>query len=220
MYCRDLTAHTVPTRTNWAKTSSPAGRSSRQIRKVLTVAAKSDNNSDEKKTAGDEQARDVKTSKEVEDQEVPTTVEERGETDADAAGEKAGAVKDGDSGALEDGDEVEGEDAGFLGTVAERDSKGREVDVPWVYLTADHLPRTSDSDDPAKSWTAQDASGARDEVVALVEVAGTPGQTFRVSELPNREVAEAAGVDYNLFVSGLPVRPDVDDEAPRKGTPA
>lgn len=192
------------------------------------MAEKNDAKKDEKK-AGDEQARDVKTSKEVEDQEVPTKPEVRGETDADAAGEKAGVVKDGDTGALDDGASVEDEDFGWDGSVAERNAGGDEFDVPYAYLTADHLPRprTSDSDDPNKSWTAQEATGERKDhegnaldPVALVEVHGTPGQTFRARELPNRKVAEAAGVDYNTFVSGLPVRPDVDDEAPRKGIPA
>jgi hypothetical protein len=121
-----------------------------------------------------------------------------------------------------DGDSVE---AG-AGVVVERNLDGDEYEVPYALVTGADLARTSDSDDPAKSWTAQHATGEREDEdgntdpVALVPVEGTPGQTFRVRELPDRDVAEAAGIDYDQWVSGLPVRADVPNEAPRKGIPA
>lgn len=120
---------------------------------------------------------------------------------------------------------------GALGVVTERDVHGDEYDVPWLYLTAAEVEatpaRTSDWDDNGRSWTAQEVNGERKDEddndlapVALVEVEATPGQVFRVRELPNRKVAEAAGIDYAQWVTGLPVRPDVVDEQPRRGTPA
>lgn len=198
--------------------------------------------SDEKKTAGKDESKTTQTTKQAEEQEVSETVEERGETDAKAAasGGSVGAVHDGDvvgDSEDEDGysdavDEYEdGKVEGAQGTVAERNLAGDEYDTPWAYVqpTAEGLARvrTSDSDDPARSWDAQQAGGERkteddEEVgpVALVEVESTPGQTFRVSELPNRAVAEAAGINYDQWVAGLPVRADVPDEAPRRGIPA
>lgn len=194
--------------------------------------------SDEKKTAGKDESKTTQTTKQAEENEVPTKVEERGETDAKAAasGGSVGAVRDGDVVGDEDDkdaakvvDSYEGGEAeGALGTVAERNNKGEEFDAPWTYLTPDpqekqSLLRTSDSDDPARSWNAQKAAGSEDSdeaPEALVEVQGTPGQTFRVRELPNRAVVEAAGINYDAWVAGLPVRADVPDEAPRKGIPA
>jgi hypothetical protein len=158
------------------------------------VATKSQ--SDEKKTAGKDESKDTQTTKQAKEEQdaLPTKPEARGETDAKADGSKVGAV---------------------------RNAAGDEFDVPYVQLTSDHLPRTSDSDDPNKSWTAQDAGEREDEdAVALVAVRGTPGQTFRVRELPNKAVVEAAGINYEEWVAGLPVRADVEHEAARKGIPA
>lgn len=115
-----------------------------------------------------------------------------------------------------------------VGTTVEADRDGQKYDAPYTLLTPQNaVARTSDSDDPAKDWTAQHASGERKDeegktldAVALTPVAGTPGQTFTVGELPEREVAEKAGVNYDQFVAGLPVRGTVKDEAPRRGTPA
>jgi hypothetical protein len=193
---------------------------------------------DETKTAGKDTSKDTQTTKQAEEKQddLSTKVEERGETDAEgaASGSVVGGVQDGDTGL----DDVDGEKAdlldyedevdGVVGTVAERNAKGDEFDVPYLYVTAaDVKPRTSDSDDPAKDWTAQHAGGEREDEdgnaldpVALVPVEQTPGQTFRVRELPNRDVAKAAGIDYDQWISGLPVRADVEDEAPRKGIPA
>lgn len=200
------------------------------------MAAKSNAKSD--KTAGKDESKDTQTTKQAEESNVPDSVEERGDTDAKAAasGSSVGAVKDGDTG-LDDAYDDDDKDAEFpvaddgvegaVGTVAERDREGDEYDVPYTLLTAQVLPRTSDSDDPAKDWTAQHAGGERKDeddndldAVALVPVQGTPGQTFRKRELPNRDVVEAAGIDYNQWVAGLPVRADVPDEAPRRGVPA
>ena len=189
--------------------------------------------SDDEKTAGADQSKDVETTKEAEEREVPEAAEERGKTDPEAAasGSVVGGVVDGDSG-LEDAEEAElpvadGKVEGGLGVVAERNVKGEERDVPWTYLTASNVARTSDSDDPQKSWTVQEAAEERKDEdgktldpVALTPVQATPGQTFRVSELPNVEVVKAAGIDHEQWFAGLPVRPDVEDEAPRKGIPA
>ena len=224
---------------NWAKTLSQAGPSSRPTRKVITTVATDKN---DKKTAGKDESRKQETSEQakVEQEKVPTEPEETGESDpkAAASGSEVGAVRDGDTGLDgedgEDGEDgyddlvaVEKEADGALGTVAERNLDGENFDVPWLYVTADVLPRTSDSDDETRSWTAQHAGGEREDEdgnsldpVALVEVVGTPGQTFRVRELPNRKVAEAAGIDYDQWVAGLPVRADVPGEAPRRGIPA
>ena len=191
---------------------------------------------DETKTAGDDKSKTTQTTKQAEEKSdaTPTTVEERGETDAKgaASGSVEGGVRDGDSGLddteLDDWSEEADED-GVVGTVAEKDLEGNEYDVPYAYVTADAVgpARTSDSDDPAKDWTAQHALGLREDedgnevgAVALIDVEATPGQTFKVSELPNKDVAEAAGIDYAQWVSGLPVRADVENEAPRKGIPA
>jgi hypothetical protein len=193
---------------------------------------------DDTKTAGEDKSNTTQTTMQAEDKQddLSTKTEERPETDAEAAasGSSVGAVKDGDTGL----DDVDGEEAdlldyedeveGVVGSVAERGLDGEEYDAPYAYVTAaDVKPRTSDSDDPAKDWTAQHASGEREDEdgnsldpVALVPVEQTPGQTFRVRELPNKDVAEAAGIDYAQWVSGLPVRADVPDEAPRKGIPA
>lgn len=193
---------------------------------------------DDTKTAGEDKSKTTQTTTQAEERQdaLSTKSEERPETDAKAAasGSSVGAVKDGDTGL----DDVDGEEAdllgfedevdGVVGSVAERNLKGDEFNVPYAYVTgADVQPRTSDSDDPARDWTAQHASGEREDEdgntldpEALVPVEQTPGQTFRVRELPNKDVAEAAGIDYAQWVSGLPVRADVEDEAPRKGIPA
>jgi hypothetical protein len=186
--------------------------------------------SDETKTAGKDESKDAQTTKEAREEKdaLPTEPEARGETDAKADGSKVGAVRDGDvvgddDSKTEDVVDVKGGESEFLpdGLVAERNAAGDEFDVPYVQLTSDHLPRTSDSDDPNKSWTAQDAGEREDEdAVALVAVRGTPGQTFRVRELPNKAVVEAAGINYEEWVAGLPVRADVEHEAARKGIPA
>jgi hypothetical protein len=199
------------------------------------VTARKDKSEKDEKTAGTDESKTTATTKEVEDNEVPTSPEERGETDAKAAasGNSVGAVKDGDVGGEDEVvEEVDtfsdGSVDGALGTVPERNAKGDEYDSPWVYLTADHaLVRTSDSDDPAKDWTAQHAGGERKDEdgndldpVALVAVQGVPGQTFRATELPNVDVMEEAGIDSQQWLAGLPVRADVPDEAPRRGIPA
>lgn len=203
------------------------------------TARKTKSEQDETKTAGEDKSKDVQTTQQAEEKAdaTPTSVEERGETDADAAasGGSVGAVHDGDSlGDLDDEDGYEtledvadGSVEGAVGVVAERNLDGDEYDAPYTLLTASDLARTSDSDDPGKDWTAQHAGGEREDEdgnnldpVALVPVEGTPGQTFRVRELPSREVVEAAGINYDQWVSGLPVRADVPNEAPRKGIPA
>ena len=204
------------------------------------MATKSQNKTaDEKKTAGEDKSKDVQTTDqaaEKQDALQDAKVEERGETDAKAAasGGSVGAVRDGDSNVVDKDDDERDSDfdadafedgsvAGASGVVAERNAEGDEFDVPYAYVTAADLARTSDSDDPAKDWTAQHAAEERedqDHPVALVPVEGTPGQTFRVRELPNREVVEAAGINYEQWVAGLPVRADVPNEAPRKGIPA
>ena len=115
---------------------------------------------------------------------------------------------------------------GAEGAVDERDQSGKKFKVPYVHLTTEKKARTSDSDDPAKNWTAQDAQGVHENedgekvVKALTEVAAEPGQTFREDELPDRKVVEAAGIDYDQWVATLPVRATVKNEATRKGIPA
>lgn len=199
------------------------------------TAAETKAKKDDEKVAGADKSNDVETTKQADEKNaaLPAGPEAAGKTDPEAAadGSSTGAVHDGDS-LGEDFDEddfpVNGAGVdGTLGTVAEKDQSGEEYDVPWTYVIAADLPRTSDSDDDAKSWTVQeyaeeraDEDGNAIDPVALVPVQSEPGQTFRVSELPNREVAEAAGIDWKQFVTGLPVRADVDNEAPRKGIPA
>jgi hypothetical protein len=199
------------------------------------VTARNKKSEQDEKTAGTDESKTQQTTDQAaaEKEQVPTSPEERGETDAEgaASGNVLGGVRDGDSGWDDDETGLEYVDnesvEGALGTVPEKSVNGDEYDVPYLLLTSDNLPRTSDSDDPAKDWTAQHAGGEREDEdgnnldpVALVEVAGTPGQTFRVSELPNRDVVEAAGINYEQWVAGLPVRADAPDEAPRKGIPA
>lgn len=165
---------------------------------------------------------------------VPTGVTER--SDADKADVPTSPEKKDPENDLAAQNEEEYEEVGegvegALGVVSERDNDGNEYEVPWLYLTADTVEatpaRTSDWDDNQRSWTSQEVSAERKDddgndldAVALVDVEATPGQVFRVRELPNREVAEAAGIDYAQWVTGLPVRPDVENEAPRRGTPA
>jgi hypothetical protein len=203
------------------------------------VTARKSKNESEKDTALKDESKDVQTTKQADAaaDAVPTSAEKR-EVDDDRdvkagdVGTRTGLVVDGENDAFDnddddfeapvDGDSVE---AG-AGVVVERNLDGDEYEVPYALVTGADLARTSDSDDPAKSWTAQHATGEREDEdgntdpVALVPVEGTPGQTFRVRELPDRDVAEAAGIDYDQWVSGLPVRADVPNEAPRKGIPA
>jgi hypothetical protein len=193
---------------------------------------------DDDKVAGTDQSKTSQTSAQAEDNEVDEKATESGKTDVKgaASGSVVGGVVDGDSGFYDDDldkddrpeaeikdDKVEG----AVGTVVEHNRDGDQFDVPYTYLTPEYLPRTADSDDPAVDWTAQHATGERKDddgndldPVALVPVQGIPGQTFEVSELPNREVAEAAGIDYDQWVAGLPVRATVKDAAPRRGIPA
>jgi hypothetical protein len=200
-----------------------------------TKSEQDEKTTDETKTAGEDKSATDETTKQAAEREVPTTAEKRGETDAEGAatGSVEGGVVDGDSNALDEDDTTFSDDGASIegadGTVAEKDRDGNEVDVPYVTLTSDHVgkARTSDSDDPAKDWTAQHAGGEREDEngnaldpVALVPVQGTPGQTFTLDELPNRDVVEESGLDYDQFVSGLPVRATVDREAPRRGIPA
>lgn len=190
--------------------------------------------------AGEDKSKTTQTTKQAEEKDVATSAEKREatpeEVKAGAEDGNVGAVVDGESNAFEDDAEFSEDDfnedatiEGSSGTVTEKNLDGDEFEVPYVYLTAADLEpvRTSDSDDPAKSWTAQeyaeertDEDGNTKDPVALVPVEATPGQVFRVGELPNRAVAEAAGINYDQFVAGLPVRPDIANEAPRKGIPA
>ena len=197
--------------------------------------------SEKDQSALKDESKDVQTTKQAEaaDENVPTSAEKREvdedrEVKASEVGTRTGLVVDGENEAFdedadasvedfEDGGDVEG----AAGVVVERNLEGDEYEVPYVQLTAQDLkPRTSDSDDPAKDWTAQHASGEREDEdgntdpVALVPVEGTPGETFRARELPDRAVVEAAGIDYDQWVAGLPVRADVPNEAPRRGIPA
>lgn len=202
---------------------------------------------DEKTVGKDESVTQQTTEQQAEEQKnLPTSAEKRTESDPEAAaeGSTVGAVVGGDTGNSEDdedfdssfedfddadwGDDEDDEDAlAPLGTVVERDVEGKEYDAPYAYLTSDSLPkaRTSDSDDPGVSWTAQEVTEVREgedgekNPVALVDVQATPGQTFRYRELPNREVAEAAGINYDQWVAGLPVRADVPNEGLRQGLP-
>ncbi len=164
----------------------------------------------------------VETTKQAEEKDVVTSPEKVEKDEESAVFEEDAEYSDEDF--AEDG-KIEGSS----GSVFEKNLDGDEFEVPYVYLTAADLEpvRTSDSDDPAKSWTAQEyAESRKDEddndldPVALVPVEATPGQVFRVGELPDRKVAEAAGINYDQFVAGLPVRPDIPNEAPRKGIPA
>jgi hypothetical protein len=197
--------------------------------------------SEQDQSAVKDESTTVETTKQAEEREenLPTSAEKR-EVDEDRdvkpdeVGTSTGQVVHGQPEVFEDDADQSVEDfedggnvEGVVGAVYEVDIKGDEYEVPYILLTpADVAARTSDSDDPAKSWTAQHASGEREDEdgntdpVALVEVAGTPGETFRVRELPDREVVEAAGINYDQWVAGLPVRADVPDEAPRKGIPA
>lgn len=197
--------------------------------------------SEKDQSAVKDESKTVQTTKQAEEaKDSQITSAEKREVDkdrdvkADEVGTKTGLVVDGENDAFEDDAEYAAEDFEDGGTVSangavfERNVDGEEYEVPYVTLTeADLRPRTSDSDDPGKSWTAQEASGERADEdgntldpVALVPVEGTPGETFRVRELPDRKVVEAAGINYDLWVAGLPVRSDVPHEAPRRGIPA
>lgn len=198
--------------------------------------------SEKDQSAVKDESVNVQTTKQAEEKSdnLPTSAEKR-EVDEDhdikanEVGTRTGLVVDGENEVFdEDADlsDDDFEDGGSLdaatGAVIERNIEGDEYEVPYFALTgSDVSGRTSDADDPAKSWTAQEASGEREDEdgntldpVALVPVDGTPGQTFRVRELPNREVMEAAGVNFDQWVAGLPVRADVPNEAPRRGIPA
>jgi hypothetical protein len=197
--------------------------------------------SEKDQSAVKDESVDVQTTKQAEEAEenLPTSAEKREvdedrEVEASEVGTRTGLVVDGENDVFDEDAEYSDEDfeedgdvVSVAGAVYERNLEGDEYETPYTVLAAPDLkPRTSDSDDPAKSWTAQHASGEREDEdgntdpVALVEVAGTPGETFRVRELPDRKVVEAAGIDYDQWVSGLPVRADVPNEAPRKGIPA
>lgn len=166
------------------------------------------------KTAAKDESKDVTTTTEAEKQKVPIEPQTV-ETDKDKAGdgEYAGAVVYGDSG-FENPEALEpDEDAAVGGT-----TRVGTQEVPWAYITPEHFEdvsevRTSDSDDPAKSWTVQDRDGDGDDAVAvaLVPEVREPGQTFEVSELPNADAMENAGIDPVQFYSGLPVRTAVHD---------
>lgn len=183
--------------------------------------------SSDEKTAGADKSKTQQTTKQAEEQKVPTKVEERGESDVEgaASGNVAGGVVRGDT-AVDDSGFADGKADGSLGTVVETNRSREAFDVPWSYLTAEDVGertsvRTSDSDDPARSWTSQEAGEREDqEAVALTEVVGEPGQTFRVDELPNVEVMKAAGIDPGQWLAGVPVRANVPDEGHRRGIPA
>lgn len=168
------------------------------------------------KTKAAESEKDAKTADaadetKVEEKEVPTSAEKVEKDEESAVFDEDAEYSDED---FKDDGKIEGAE----GTVVEANVDGDQFDVPYVHIpNADIAPRTSDSDDPGKSWSAQenDLSPA-----TFDEGTHTPGQTFRVGELPDRKVAEAAGINYDQFVAGLPVRPNVPHEAPRKGIPA
>jgi hypothetical protein len=198
---------------------------------VATKKTADKSEKDDVKTAGQDESQDVQTSTQESDNDVPTKAEAAGEVDVDGAadGEVAGGVPYGETGL--DGDDYDfeyvdtDEYEGALGTVREVNGSREAVDVPWTYLTATDVQedavRTSDADDgDVRKWNAQATADDDETPVALVPVQGTPGQTFRVDELPNVDVMKAAGIDVGQFLSGLPVRPDVEGEAPRRGIPA
>jgi hypothetical protein len=58
--------------------------------------------------------------------------------------------------------------------------------------------RTSDSDDPNRSWTVQSSTGYVDE-------ASRPGQTFVKEQLPRPEEQIAAGIDPEAHAAPLPL---------------
>jgi hypothetical protein len=197
--------------------------------------------SEKDQSALKDESKDVQTTKQAEAAEENLSgsaekreVEDDRDVKASEVGTRTGLVVDGENEAVDEdsdldaGDFEDGGDLdGVVGAVVERNLEGDEYEVPYALLTAADLkPRTSDSDDPATDWTAQHASGEREDEdgnsdpVALVPVEGTPGQTFRLRELPDRAVAEAAGIDYDQWVAGLPVRADVPNEAPRRGIPS
>lgn len=86
-------------------------------------------------------------------------------------------------------------------------------EVGWEPLVAEKRPRTSDEDDPGRSWTVQEAHEERkdkgkrkaNDPVVLAEPTPAPGQVFTEDELPDRKVVEASGIDYDNWVAGLPV---------------
>jgi hypothetical protein len=209
---------------------------------VTTSKSKSKAAESEKdQSALKDESKDVQTTDQAEaaEENLPTSaekreVEEDRDVKADEVGTRTGLVVDGENEVFDEDAEYDEDDfadggnvEGVHGAVVERNLDGDEYEVPYTVLTAaDVKPRTSDSDDPAKDWTAQHASGEREDAdgntdpVALVPVEGTPGETFRLRELPDRAVVEAAGINYDQWVAGLPVRADVPNEAPRKGIPA
>lgn len=135
------------------------------------------------------------------------------ETDADAAvAGEAGQVARGDTGL-----DLKVDSADASGSTLEVDDAGakplKNVSEDYVYLAPEHFEgakelRTSDSDDPHRSWTTQDFEGDDGDrkPVALAHPEGEPGQTFSVDQLPNADVVEKSGIDYVQWVSGLPVR--------------
>lgn len=73
-----------------------------------------------------------------------------------------------------------------------------KVEEPKPKVKAEQKVRTSDSDDPDRDWTVQDG-------VPEKGASPAPGATFKKKELPDRKVVEAAGIDYDVWVEGLPV---------------
>lgn len=98
--------------------------------------------------------------------------------------------------------------------VAEDAEAGKEVDAKTVKAAQDKSDktdlrdgaeeprfltgRTSDSDDPNRSWTVQS-----DE--PYVDVAARPGQAFVAEQLPRPEEQIAAGIDPEAHAAGLTV---------------
>lgn len=169
------------------------------------------NKSAEAKTAGQDEPKADAPKQDAKTDEVPT---------------KAEQVENKDNGVETEAVTADQVEAG-QGVVSEKDADGNEYEVPWAYLTvedidAESVARTSDWDDPARAWNAQEAF-ERDEdeaTGAAPSVQAVPGQTFRVSELPDLDRLREAGIDPAQFLAGLPVRSDVPGEAPRRGTPA
>lgn len=194
--------------------------------------------SEKDKSALKDEGKTVETTAQAENKDVPTSAEKREapeDVKPDEVGTRTGLVVDGENDVFDEDADLSDEDFedggsldGAAGVVVERSVDGTEYEAPYTLLTgADVAGRTSDADDPARSWTSQEGTGERKDEdgkaldpVALVPVDGTPGQTFRVAELPDRKVVEAAGINYDQYVAGLPVRVDVPDEAPRRGIPA
>lgn len=70
--------------------------------------------------------------------------------------------------------------------------------------------RTSDSDDPSRSWTIQKTSD--DDVEHPNTTKYEPGQKFRWEELPHAESVEAWGVSSEKWPEAYPLHEDDKDK--------